>query len=91
MTAPDVSRETSSLTSKIEGQIAARARGDRKNVFHGGTLCSHCLSAPRSGHDAYCAPCRAKYMRGWRKVQVEKRRAYEAELRALRALNGKGE
>ena len=31
----NVSRVTPSLTSKIEGQIAARARGDRLRAMHG--------------------------------------------------------
>lgn len=84
----NVSRVTPSLTSKIEGQIAARARGDRKNVFHGGTLCSCCLSAPRSQSHAYCGPCMAKYMRDWRKTQAERLAAHMAELRALRERNG---
>ncbi len=85
MTEPNVSHATQSLTSKIAGQIEARAKGFRKNVFHGGTLCSCCLSAPRSGHDAYCAPCRAKYMRTWRKIQADRIAAHLAELDAYRA------
>ena len=81
----NVSHETVSLTSKIAGQIEARARGDRKNVFHGGTLCSCCLSAPRSPSHAYCGPCMAKYMRGWRTMQRERIAFYKAELHRLKA------
>lgn len=88
MSEPNVSQATPSLTSKIAGQIEARNRGDRKNVFHGGTLCSCCLSAPKAPSHAYCGPCMAKYMRGWRRTQREKIASYKAELRRLRAIEG---
>ncbi|HEY0281602.1 MAG TPA: hypothetical protein VGC27_03140 [Rhizomicrobium sp.] len=76
----DVSRETVCLPLNIKAQIAARAAGHRKNVRHGGLLCSHCLKAPpKSANDRFCGPCRAAYERDRRKQE-------RAELLRLRAL-----
>jgi hypothetical protein len=42
----------------IQRQIDLRAAGRRKNISHGGTLCSKCLvNTPRPGQ-RYCKPCR---------------------------------
>jgi NMD protein affecting ribosome stability and mRNA decay len=76
----DVSHETNRFTSNIAAQIEQRARGIRKQIRHGGQLCSHCLEKPPAGpNDRYCRECRAADRRA-------RRIAAKEELRRLRAL-----
>jgi hypothetical protein len=83
--AVNVPRETESLPSNIERQIAAKRAGDRKIVRHGGLLCSRCLeNAPASATDRYCLECRAAYERERRKIQKDEL----LRLRALAQSNG---
>jgi uncharacterized paraquat-inducible protein A len=80
--APDapehISRETKSFTEKIAMQIKQRRAGLRRNVRHGGTLCSGCLECPPQENDAYCPRCRAS-------AAKQHRDKIKQELVALRA------
>lgn len=57
----EVSRETKSLASDIDAQLAERAAGKRKNIKHGGTLCCRCHRNPPSTNGKYCKLCRNAY------------------------------
>lgn len=51
---------------QVAAQIEQRRAGRRKLVFHGGTLCSHCLdNAPRPGQRT-CSKCHAENERARR-------------------------
>lgn len=50
-------RETDCSKDAVARQIAAKRAGWRKNIFHGGTLCSKCLAAPPRHGQRYCLPC----------------------------------
>ena len=53
----DVSRASDCFIRNIEQQIAAKQRGDRKLVRHGGTLCSGCYAEPPLPGQRYGAEC----------------------------------
>ncbi len=74
-----VSRKTHCFSSNIEQQIAAKARGDRKIVRHGGTLCSGCYAEPPLPGQRYGAECHR------RAVRASAQRKQD-ELKRLRAL-----
>lgn len=50
--------ETSCQTWNVAAQIEQKQAGRRKNIRHGGTLCSKCLVNPPSAkNQRYCKPC----------------------------------
>ena len=62
-----VSRKSDCFTHDIKLQLEAKARGDRKIIRHGGTLCCKCHAEPPiSAKSRYCKKCRSKYMAAWR-------------------------
>jgi hypothetical protein len=66
-----VSDETECSTL-IAAQIRLKLAGRRKQVMHGGTLCSRCLSCPpASAKVRYCRPCKAAYMKARRRREKE--------------------
>lgn len=45
-------------SAQIEAQIKRKREGLRKQVRHGGTLCSKCLINPPRPGNRYCRPCK---------------------------------
>lgn len=63
----DVTRVTECFTPNVAMQIAMKAAGRRKHVYHGGKLCSKCYGPkPVFRKDRYCGVCRAKYSKARR-------------------------
>ena len=52
----------------IDRQVELRRQGRRKNVRHGGKLCSRCLSCAPAAGRRYCRPCHAAYERDRRRT-----------------------
>lgn len=46
------------IPANIAAQIEMKKRGRRKNVYHGGTLCGRCYSAPPLPSHRYCRLCK---------------------------------
>lgn len=70
----------------IQVQIAAKRRGDRKNVFHGGALCSGCydeepLPGQRYGRKCHRKACNASYHK--KQEELKRLRALEEQLQQL--------
>lgn len=81
----NVSCVTENLPSNIAAQIAAKKRGDRKIVHHGGLLCSRCLEKPPAAPDRYCRDCRLAYSAAHKRKQTREIRRLKAENARLRA------
>lgn len=63
----DVSHETEIFTPRVQAQIRLVIDGRRKQVDHGGKLCSGCYAEHELGRvDPYCRECRKLYMRNRR-------------------------
>jgi hypothetical protein len=77
----NVSIDTPRFTGNISVQIEQRRNGTRKNVRHGGTLCSGCLSVPPAKGQRYCVECHRIAARA-------SARRKSAELKRLRAEHG---
>jgi hypothetical protein len=56
-----VSRETVSYTPEVARQIELKAQGRRKNVKHGGALCSGCYLEPPIPGQRYGKNCHKLY------------------------------
>jgi hypothetical protein len=84
MSGNGVSPKTDCCKSNIEAQIEAKRAGRRKNVFHGGALCSGCYSEPPKPGQRYGAECHRKAARASYHRKQE-------ELKRLRALVNKGD
>lgn len=67
--------DVSQQTLRVTNQIAMRRAGRRKRVYHGGTLCSGCLEAPRAKGQHYCGPCHAARIRAYRAAALARKDA----------------
>jgi hypothetical protein len=70
-TKEDVEQSDNRVTvcsTRLDYQIELRRQGRRKNVRHGGALCSICLAAPPAPNRRYCHPCNAAYERQRRRA-----------------------
>lgn len=75
------------MTASLATRIAASQKGARTRArmkAHRRTPTCPC-GAPRHGSDCYCAPCRAAYMRAYRKGERKVARRTCADIRGFLA------
>lgn len=78
-----VSRENKRSEENIRAQIDQKISGNRRRVFHGGTLCSGCYAEPPLPGQRYGIQCKRKAAREFYHKKQE-------EFRRLKALVGGG-